>query len=257
MNWTVVDTQTPAIGVNAYIGLAVTAHNNSSTATAAFDNVGFLSVTPPNPRPGSLCQDDNDCCDALTNPPTAACKVDVPVTNPITRHCVLLSSNSCVPLAGACTADTDCCSFPNNRCFMGACTNAINSYVGTVYTRDYTVTCPTGTQPMWRFFDWETITPGDSSIVFSAATATTSAGLPATMGAPSVVPLGTQSGLPVTPFTSPPWVGADVGAALTATGQPPTDPLLRIFMDFKPSSSGYEAPTLTAWRQQYDCVAAE
>jgi hypothetical protein len=257
VNWTLVDTETPTIGSSAYVGLAVTAHDNSTTATAVFDHVGFQSVTPPDPRPGSLCQDDNDCCGALTTPPTAACKVDVPVTNPVTRHCTLLASNSCVNLTGACTTDTDCCNFPNNRCFMNACTNALNSYIDAVFTRDYNVTCPTGTQVLWKFFDWESVTPGNSSIVFSAATATTAAALPTMLGAPTVVPFGTAMGPPITPLMPPYWDGNDVGAALSAAGQPPTDAFLRVFMDFKPSSDGTQTATLTAWRQQYDCVAAE
>ena len=86
--------------------------NNGTTTTATFDNVGFGASAPPDPRPGSVCLDNQDCCGALTSTPTAACQVDVPVTNPVTRHCLALASNSCVAVAGACTSDSDCCGFP-------------------------------------------------------------------------------------------------------------------------------------------------
>jgi hypothetical protein len=108
------------------------------------------------------------------------------------------------------------------------------------------------TQPVWRFFDWETITPGNSDIKFSAATATSAAGLAATQGDPSVIPIGTASGAPITV-----WTGADVGAALSASKQSPSLAYLRIFADFQPTSDKSAGPTLTDWRQQFDCVASE
>jgi regulation of enolase protein 1 (concanavalin A-like superfamily) len=254
VSWTVVDQETPAVGNNAYIGLAVTAHNNGTTTTGTFDNVSFGASTPPDPRPGSLCQDNQDCCGALANPPTAACVVDIPIANPVTRHCLLLTANSCVPLGGMCASDSDCCGFPNDHCTKGICAlpPPSNDYTDVVYTRDYVGTCPTGTEVVWRFFDWETITPGDSDIRFLAGTASTQAALPALDTAPTVVYLGQASGPPITT-----WTGADVGAALKAAGQYPTLSYLRIFVDFQPTSDHTQGPTLTNWRQQFDCVASE
>jgi regulation of enolase protein 1 (concanavalin A-like superfamily) len=254
VTWTNVGVETPSVGANAYIGLAVTAHNNGTTTTAQFDNVGFGATTPPDPRPASVCLDDQDCCGAQTSPPTAACQVDVPVTNPVTRHCLALTANSCVAVGGSCTSDSDCCGFPTNQCTGGTCTRppAPFSYSDLVYTRDYQASCPSQTEPIWRFFDWQTVTPGDSDIKFYAATATTSAGLPAVETGPSVAYLGRASGAPITT-----WTGADVGAALTAIGQSPSDNYVRIFVDFQPTSDLSQGPTLTAWRQQYDCAASE
>jgi hypothetical protein len=254
VNWTNVGTQTPSIGNNAYIGLAVTAHNNGTQTTATFDNVGFGAAAPADPRPGSVCQDDQDCCGALASPPTAACKVDVPLTNPVTRHCLLLTSNSCVPLGSTCSSDSDCCGFPTNHCTAGVCVVPPPpfSYSDLVFARDYVASCPAQQQPLWRFFDWQTVTPQDSDIKFYAGTSSTSAGLPATMASPSVVYLGKASGAPITI-----WTGADVGAALSAVKQSPNLSYLRVFVDFQPTSDLTQGPTLTAWRQQYDCVAAE
>jgi regulation of enolase protein 1 (concanavalin A-like superfamily) len=253
-NWTTVGTLTPAIGSNAYIGLAVTAHNNTTTTTATFDTVGFGAVPAPDPRLGSLCQDDSDCCDALVSPATAACRVDTPITNPVTRHCMLLQANTCVALAGACVSDSDCCGFPSNTCVMGSCQLPPSPlrYPEIVFTRDYVASCAAPLKPVWRFFDWQTVTPGDSSIKFSAADAKTAGALPSTSSAASVVYLGTASGAPITS-----WVGADVGAALVAGMQYPSFSYLRIFVDFKPTSDKKQGPTLTSWRQKYDCVASE
>jgi regulation of enolase protein 1 (concanavalin A-like superfamily) len=254
VTWTNVGTQTPAIGTAAYIGLAVTAHNNGTKTTATFDNVAFGAGTPPDPRPASVCQDDQDCCGALANPPTAACRVDVPVTNPVTRHCFALASNSCVAIGAVCTSDSDCCGFPTNQCTAGKCAVPPPpfSYSDLVFTRDYVASCPYQTAPAWRFFDWQTVTPKDSDVRFYAGTATTPAGLPPNPTGPSVAYLGIASGAPITT-----WTGADVGAALTAVGASPSLSYLRIFVDFQPTSDLTQGPTLTAWRQLYDCVPAE
>jgi hypothetical protein len=256
MTWANVGTLTPAIGNNAYLGLAVTAHNNSTFTTAVFDNVGFVSVAGASPLPGSLCQDDQDCCDALTTPATAACEVDVPLASPVTRHCILLTGNSCVALGATCVSDSDCCGFPTNHCdTKGVCAVPPPPfpYGDTIFTRDYVADCPVGMVPNWHFFDWESITPADSDIKFLAATAASSALLPTMVGAPTVVPFGEASGPPVTMWGT----GADVWEAMKAANQEPDLQYLRIFADFQPTSDGSQVPTLVDWRQQYDCVAAE
>jgi hypothetical protein len=264
VNWTNVGTLTPTIGTNAYIGLAVTAHNNSTTTTATFDNAGFVATAAADNRPASLCQDDQDCCGAQTTPPTAACQVDVPIPTPVTRHCILLSGNSCVALGSTCISDSDCCGFPTNKCnTQGVCVvpPPPYPYADTVLTRDYVASCPMGEQPVWRFLNWASITPGDSDIAFAAATAAMASLLPATIGNSAVVPIGKATGAtsflpgPVTP------VGGSalmpVGSYLSAAGQSPNLNYLRLFADFQPSSDGSQVPTLNAWELQYDCAAAE
>ncbi len=256
VTWTNVGTLTPAIGTSAYVGLAVTAHNNGTSTTAIFDNAGFVSTAGADPRPGSACQDDQDCCDAITTPATAACEVDVPLSTPVTRHCILLSGNSCVALGASCVSDADCCGFPTNHCdTKGVCAVPPPPfpYGDTIFTRDYVANCPTGMVANWHFFDWQSTTPGDSDIKFLAATASSASLLPATVGAPSVVPFGEASGAPVTSWGT----GADVWAAMKAAGQNASLPYLRIFADFQPTSDGFQVPSLADWRQQYDCVAAE
>lgn len=112
--------------------------------------------------------------------------------------------------------------------------------------RDYQGVCPAGKSAVWRFFDWETVTPADSYITFQAQTSDTQAGLAT---ATPVVGLGTASGAPITT-----WVGSDVSAALAPS---PSLQYLRVTMTFNPSSDHYSAPTLTAWRQNYDCVDSQ
>ncbi len=112
--------------------------------------------------------------------------------------------------------------------------------------RDYQGVCPTGKSVVWRFFDWETVTPADSNITFVAATSDTE---PDLSTASPVVNLGTASGPPITN-----WVGTDVSAALAPT---PSNAWLRVTITLNPSSDHYSAPTLTAWRQNYDCVDSQ
>jgi len=110
------------------------------------------------------------------------------------------------------------------------------------FVRDYEGSCPAGKGPVWHFFDWETVTPKDSSIDFTVQTAATQ---PLLAPAPSVS-LASVSGAPVVT-----WTGADVSQAL-APGT--SQAWLRVNITLRPSSDHLDAPTLTAWRQAYDCV---
>ncbi len=111
---------------------------------------------------------------------------------------------------------------------------------------DYQGVCPTGQSVVWRFFDWQTVTPSDSNIVFNAATAASQTALAT---ATPVVYLGTASGAPITS-----WIGTDVSAALSPN---PSQNWLRVTITLNPSTDKYYAPTLTAWRQNYDCVPTQ
>jgi len=133
---------------------------------------------------------------------------------------------------------------------LGACLTNLPppppAYYPATFTRDYQGVCPTGQSVVWRFFDWETHTPGDSSINFKAQTADTQA-LLAT--ATPVVNLGTASGAPITN-----WTGTDVSAALSPN---PSRAWLRVTISLNPTSDQSQAPTLDAWRQQFDCVDSQ
>jgi hypothetical protein len=113
-----------------------------------------------------------------------------------------------------------------------------------VFTRDYEGVCGPQQRPRWHFFDFQTVTPSDSSIVFAAQTADTQGTLAA---APSSK-LATVTGAPITS-----WTGVDVEPTLPNAN---SKRWLRVTMTLNPSSNGYSAPTVTAWRQNYDCVDA-
>ena len=112
------------------------------------------------------------------------------------------------------------------------------------YLRDYEGVCPAGKGPIWHFFDWQTITPKDSSLVFTVQTADTQPTLPAA----TLASLATVSGAPVVT-----WTGADVATALN-TIPSKSKAWLRVNITLNPSSDQLSAPTLVAWRQAYDCV---
>jgi len=130
----------------------------------------------------------------------------------------------------------------------------------TEITRDFEGTCPTGTEPVWQFWRWQSVTPPGTSIAFRAATADTQAGLPAGPGAPAApisVGAGNASGATV---AAPNWASD----ANTIEWHLANDPAgrggsskrwLRIYMRFNPI--GAVAPSLTGFRQDYSCVPAE
>lgn len=126
---------------------------------------------------------------------------------------------------------------------------ATPTYYPVTVSREYVATCPAGSRPIWHFFDWKTITPGDSSISFSVRTGDTTAAVTAM----SPLLLATVTGPPITT-----WTGADV-AALFAAQTPKVQHGLRLKVDITltPTTGGTTAPTLVDWRQSYTCVATE
>jgi hypothetical protein len=103
---------------------------------------------------------------------------------------------------------------------------------------------------VWRFFDWKAIAPLDSSIDFTAATADTQGNL----GAATAVGIGTASvALATANAMAPPpvnWIGTDVSTKLPGKSQA----WLRVGLTFTPSTNMTQAPTLSSWRQLFDCV---
>jgi len=118
--------------------------------------------------------------------------------------------------------------------------------------------CETGSKAVWRFFDWQTITPTlNSKIEFYAQTSSkgtdfaTLPAYPTVVTTPGVIKLGTASGAPNTS-----WVGSDVGALLVANGLK-SQRYLKVTIRMVPNDQLTAAPTLTNWRQNYSCVPAE
>jgi hypothetical protein len=228
-----------------------------SAASGYIDERGFW-VLAGCKNDSDSCEVDEDCCGGLKSPKTSLCRLDTPVLDPPTRHCNAAPPvGMCVAAGGACGTSIDCCI--GSVCLTGACSPPppILNLGPANYTRDYLAVCDAGTKAVWRFFDWETITPSSNSrIEFDAQTSatgtdfTTVAKYPAAVSAP-VAKLGTAIGAP-----NPTWIGADVGAALIAA-QVTSQPFLRVTMRMVPNDELTASPTLTNWRQAYSCVPAE
>ncbi len=158
-----------------------------------------------------------------------------------------MNRGSCSADGGSCGVDADCCGFPSSHCVTGVCTPPapVPNYQNGVFTRDYVGDCPPDTSAVWRFFDWQTITPGDSKIVFSAQTASSASALASAQS----VQFATAQGA-----ATMGWVGEDVGQALSDASIRSQN-YLRITMNLTASSDGTAAPTLLDWRQAYSCIA--
>ncbi|MBL8717174.1 MAG: hypothetical protein JNL79_14405 [Myxococcales bacterium] len=126
---------------------------------------------------------------------------------------------------------------------------ATPSYSPVTVSREYVATCPLGHRPTWHYFDWKTITPGDSKIGFRVRTGDTAAAA----AAMTSLPLATAFGAPITS-----WAGADV-ATLFAAQTPKVAHGARLVVEITltPTTGGTAAPTLVDWRQSYSCVPAE
>jgi hypothetical protein len=118
------------------------------------------------------------------------------------------------------------------------------------FYRDFQAMCPPQTVPVWHVFDREDNMPLDSKIVFTVQNAATEMALGA---APSFA-LATDQG-PLNQTAT--FYGTDVNPVLTAGGPVTQGTWLRVSMDLFPSSNGTQAPSITAWRQSYDCLASE
>ena len=115
-----------------------------------------------------------------------------------------------------------------------------------VFTRDFEGICAQGKVAVWRFFDFQTHTPGDSSLVFRVRSATTQAGLDAAKS----VELATVTGPDITA-----WTGVDVDTKLATIGQK-SQRFLRLSVTFTSATDG-TPPVLVHFRQQYDCVLGQ
>jgi hypothetical protein len=156
---------------------------------------------------------------------------------------------SCKALNATCTTTADCCS--GLICAgTGKCSNP--EFFNTVtYQRQYQAICPSGTRVAWRFFEWQSTIPSGTSIDLSVQTKrkATDSYVPATALSLGSITSTTAAGVWARGTTT-------VNQVLTAASLVSMDYLL-VSMKFKPNSAGDAAPSLSNWRQNYDCVDAE
>ena len=254
-----IDDTPSATGDRSHPSFWLPNQNYASNAASGYVNERGFWVLEGCKSTGNACEVDEDCCGGGVSPKTSVCRLDTPLTDPPTRHCAAVPTavGPCVAQGGACTANADCCT--GSVCITGSCaaTPPILVFGPTNYERTYVANCETGTKPVWRFFDWQTVTPGDSKIEFYAQTSATGTDFATLPNAPTVVStsgvvsLGTASGASITS-----WIGADVGKALTAAGTK-SQPYLKVTIRLIPNSNQTAAPTLSNWRQNYSCPPAE
>jgi hypothetical protein len=208
---------------------------------------------------GSACDVDEDCCGGSASPRTAVCRIDTPVSSPPTRHCTAVPPpNACVAAGGACSIDSDCCF--GNPCVANICTKppTLPRYAPANFVRQYTAECGKGTKAVWRFFDWQAVTPpSNSSIEIFAESSDDPSTFHSLPPAPTAVSLpGVVKIFTITGATVSGWVGRDIGAALTAAGVP-QQKYLNITARLTPNAAKTAGPTLSAWRQSYSCPPQE
>ncbi len=201
----------------------------------------------------SLCTSDLDCCSG------ESCVLDTPLPSPPTSHC---SSNAvtCVADGATCTSASLCCD-ANAVCNQGICQvpPPLPYYLEADFSRTYSSPCGAGTRPIWHAWEYETTTPSDSQIIFvvqtsntlSSLTTNVDAGSGAFDGAPVQLPT-IISGASITTLGP----GQDVQSALLAAGQQSAT-YLRVIARLIPSTDGRSAPSLSAWDQTFDCIAAQ
>jgi hypothetical protein len=197
----------------------------------------------------NACKWDEDCCGFAGG--TAKCVLDQPVTPAATRHCGAFTPGQCVNNGGACTDGTQCCKNPKVlECIQGICSEPVPTpfYTPATYTRDYEGTCPQGFHVVWRLFSWKGTTPGDSSITVSAQTGLQAADLAAAPSAAvsQLLPAQCTAG----------YACGDVKVALD-TIPSVSKQFLRVSVLLTPTSDNAQPPTISDWKQDYDCVPSE
>jgi hypothetical protein len=205
---------------------------------------------------GSNCDTNEDCCNSSGANPTAACRVVVnPAPPPVVKQCQAIS-NVCVPMSKKCSLATDCCGFPQANCTAGVCVPPppVLTFDNASFVRIYQATCGAGQLPVWRYFEWQTITPKDSNIVFygqSSDSNTTS-----TWASTPLVRLGSVTDPTGVGSYPPNWRGVDVDPLLVAA-KASSRTYLRITMQLVPSTDQTSTPVLVNWRQEFDCEDAQ
>lgn len=199
---------------------------------------------------GDDCQSDDDCCNGTGGGATTQCRVLNTSTFPPIRQCE--NRSTCAYAGASCSTTANCCAGLTCPSGGGLCVSQPNPlFEKQTYTRVYEATCPTGTKPVWRFFEWQATIPSSTKIEFfvQGRAKTSDAYAP-------VTPLLAGTATTSSPGTS--WVrGPTTVDALLKTAQLSSQRYLLVTMTFTPDAAGTIAPTLKSWRQVYDCVFAE
>jgi len=235
---------------------------STSAASGYINERGFWALDACHPAgagTASSCDVDEDCCGGTGSAKTAACRLDTPIKNPATRHCQALPPpGECAAVSDSCGSTSDCCS--GLVCVGAVCASPppVTGYIPQNYERIYQADCMEGTKVVWRFFDWQTVTPAtDSRLEIFAETQadpslfSTLPVAPNAISADAVVEVGTVTGAPVSV-----WTGNAIEPLLEAKMLKSRE-YLKITVRFVPNTELNASPILKDWRQSYSCVPAE
>ncbi len=235
---------------------------SASAANGYINERGFWALDACHPagmNAAASCGVDEDCCGGVSPTKTAACRLDIPIKNPATRHCQALpASGQCVAASKSCGTTADCCQ--GLICASARCEEppAVTTVAPQNYERIYHSDCMDGSKVVWRFFDWQTVTPATgSSIEFFAETQadpslfSTLPVAPNAVVSDTVVKVGTATGAPVTI-----WTGNAVEPLLEEK-MLKSQEYLKVTVRFVPNTEFNASPILKDWRQSYSCVPAE
>jgi hypothetical protein len=206
----------------------------------------------------TLCDSNLDCCGAMASPATSVCALDTPLTNPPVRHCLPVSTSSCINdnSATACNIDAECC---NNVSLGSICVNNVCQkpppvfvYLPDQFSRNYQVSCSNPAQmPVWREVQWKGSIPAGASVDFSVQTADTEAGLATAV---PTLALDTATSADLVAWTT----SSKAVSTVFANAIPVIVPkaFVRLTIKLNPSPDKQSTPTITSWRQLFDCVDA-
>jgi hypothetical protein len=253
------DDSTAAIKDRSYPAFLVPGQQIAKITTTHYVNERGYIVPSQCKALGATCSVNEECCGASDPAPnTAACRIDIPITSPVTRHCVI--PPTCSTQGGSCEVDTDCCGASGGATCIGGVCSAPPTYSAATFTRDYVASCTDagdGYTVLWGSFLWHATTPSDTKISISAQSDDASTSTDSGWASGTSVSLAT---VPTTTYpANPPPAAAnsvDVGQALLSAGIF-NGRHLRITVAFTPSTDASTTPVLNDWEQRYACVASQ
>jgi hypothetical protein len=210
---------------------------------------------PAGTTSASSCDTDLDCCQVSGAAERCMASNSTP---PITKFC------TAVPTAGTCSADNTTCSttsqccaaLSGSQCVLNVCTPPppLTTFSGASFTRDYAGTCPQDQGVVWRYFSWQSYTPGNSYIQFGAQTANTAAQITSATTMVAVGSAQSNSSWAV-PAQTPTWTSASttIDDSLRTVNLSSRS-VLRVTAYLNPATSPSQTPVLEDWRATYDCV---
>lgn len=194
----------------------------------------------------NVCDSNLDCCTG------SSCVLDPPpLANPPVKHCIINSGATCRAIGQSCLTTSTCCAAAAGAvCAAGVCADPPPYYSDQTFTTDFTAQCTPGTLPKWGIFEWQSKTPGDSKIRFSAQYGDGIPWMPAT---PAQIGLAQGADM-----LAPNWgtSGTKVATSLGLTKANNFNKL-HITVQLLASTDRSKSPTLLDWRQTIECVPAE